>query len=116
MEEMTVDEFVQARVSPELQPVVAKIRALMKECAPRAEELVSYGLPCYRGKRVFALFSPNKRDITFSFTRGVQFEDKYQLLSGHGVSARNVKIKTLAEVNEDALRYYIRQALEFDAK
>ena len=116
MKDPKMEEFVKTRVPPELLPVVARIRSLMKEFAPDAEELISYGLPCYRGKRIFALFSPNKKDITFSFTRGVQFEDKFNLLRGNGVSARHVKIKSLADVNEDALRYYIKQALEFDAK
>ena len=111
-----VDEFVKVRVSPDFQPVAARIRALMEECAPQAEELISYGLPCYRGKRIFALFSSNPKGITFSFTRGVQFEDRYNLLRGKGVSTRHVKLKGLADINEEALRYYIRQALELDAK
>jgi hypothetical protein len=37
------------------------------------------------------------------FSRSAEFEDRYGLLQGKGK-------------NTDALRYYIRQALEFDAK
>ena len=113
---MSVDDFVQAKVLPELQPVVAMIRALMKECAPDAQESISYGIPAYKGRRIFAVISPTKKDITLSFSRGTQFEDKYGLLKGVGKVSRHVKIKNLASANMDALRYYIRQALEFDAK
>ena len=111
-----MDDFVDTRVLPELQPVVALIRELMKECAPHAKEAISYGLPTYKGQRIFAVISPTKKDITFSFSRGSQFEDKYGLLRGVGKSSKHIKIKSLASANQEALRYYIKQALEFDAK
>ena len=113
---MTVDDFIQARVLPEFRPVVAMIRELMKECAPAVTEAISYGIPAYKGNRILAVISPTKKDVTFSFSRGVQFEDKYGLLRGVGKSSRHVKIKNLAGANLDALRYYIKQALEFDEK
>ena len=113
---MTVDEFVQARVLPRFHPVVAMIRELMKECAPNVQELISYGIPAYRGKRILAVISPTKKDITFSFSRGVQFEDKYGLLRGVGKSSKHVKLKDAATANREALRYYIKQALELDKK
>ena len=116
MSSMTVDEFVQARVLPEFHPIVAMLRQLMKECAPNLTEAISYGIPAYKGKRILAVISPTKQDITFSFSRGTQFEDKYGLLRGVGKSSRHVKIKNLAGANLEALRHYIRQALEFDAK
>jgi uncharacterized protein YdhG (YjbR/CyaY superfamily) len=116
MDKMSVDEFVNLKVLPELQPVVTMIRALMKECAPEAQELISYGIPAYKTKRIIAVISPTKKDITLSFSRGVQFEDRYGLLKGVGKSSKHVKVKNLASANVDALRYYIQQALEFDKK
>ena len=116
MENMTVDDFVKMKVLPELQPIVAMIRELMKDCAPNAQEVISYGIPVYKAKRILAVISPTKKDITFSFSRGAEFEDKYDLLQGVGKVSKHVKIKNLANANKDALRYYIQQALEFDAK
>jgi hypothetical protein len=88
----------------------------MKECAPDAKEIISYGIPAYKAKRILAVISPTKKDITFAFSRGAEFEDKYGLLQGVGKVSKHVKIKHLADANKDALRYYIQQALEFDAK
>jgi uncharacterized protein YdhG (YjbR/CyaY superfamily) len=116
MDKMTIDEFVKVNVLPELQPIVTMIRELMKECAPQAQESISYGIPAYKVNRILAVISPTKKDITFSFSRGVRFEDKYGLLRGAGKSSRHVKIKSLATANQDALRYYIQQALEHDAQ
>jgi hypothetical protein len=111
-----VDEFVKHKVLPEFHDVVAMLRELMRECAPHATEKISYGLPMWIGKWTLAWISPTKKDITFGFTFGAEFEDKYGLLKGKGKNARHVKIKKLADANQDALRYYIRQALERDGR
>jgi hypothetical protein len=116
MDKLTVDEFVKTKVLPEFQPIVAKIRELMSECAPDATEGISYGIPVFKKKKIFAVISPNKKGITFSFTHGTEFEDRYNLLRGVGSVSRHVKIKNLANVNKEALRYYIKQALEIEAK
>jgi uncharacterized protein YdhG (YjbR/CyaY superfamily) len=116
MKQMTVDEFVRTKVLPELRPVVGMIRELMKECAPEAQESISYGIPAYKLRRIIAVISPTKKDITFSFSRGVQFKDKYGMLKGVGKSSKHVKIKSLATANKAALRYYIKQAVKLDAK
>jgi len=116
MNHMTVSDFVKDRVLPELRPVVGMIRELMKECAPEAQERISYGIPAYKLRRIIAVISPTKKDITFSFSRGAQFGDKYGLLKGVGKSSKHVKIKSLAAANKAALRYYIKQAVKSDAK
>lgn len=111
---MTVDEFVERKVLTEFKPIVAAIRSLVKESAPKAEELMSYGLPMYKQKRTFAWISPGKQGITLSFMRGVGFDDRYGLLRGTAKHARYVKLKNVGEINKPALRYYIKQALKLD--
>lgn len=115
MTSLTVDDVIKARVQPGLQPVVAMIRGLMKECAPEAQEIISYGIPAYRVRRIVAVISPTKQDITFSFSRGAEFEDRYGLLGGTGHKSKFVKMKSVASANQEALRYYIKQALEIEA-
>ncbi|HEX2923388.1 MAG TPA: DUF1801 domain-containing protein [Chloroflexota bacterium] len=113
---MTVDEFVETRVLPEYRGIVTMIRQLMHEVAPDAAEVISYGIPAYRGKHILAVISPTKKDITLAFSRGAEFEDKYGLLRGVGKASKHVKIKSLDAADKDALRYYMRQALELDAR
>jgi hypothetical protein len=111
---MTVDEFVKLRVLPEYQDVVAEIRKVMRQYAPDAEELVSYGIPGYRRNRMIAVISPTKQGITLAFSRGASFEDEYGLLEGAGKVSKNVRMRKLSEVNKPAIRYYIKQAIEHD--
>lgn len=111
-----VDEFVQTKVLPEFRPIVEMLRQMMREVAPGAREVISYGIPAYKGKRILAVISPTKKDITFAFSRGAEFEDQYGLLRGVGKVSKNVKIKDLGTVDKAALRYYIEQALELDKR
>ncbi len=109
-----VDEFVMRKVLPGYRDIVAELRKLVRECAPDAKEVMSYGVPMYKRKRTLAVISPTKKGITFAFSRGADFEDKYGLLEGVGKVSKNVRMKDLKDVNKRALRYYMRQALEFD--
>jgi uncharacterized protein YdhG (YjbR/CyaY superfamily) len=113
---LTVDEFVKTRVLPELQPVVVMLRELMREMAPDATEEISYGIPMYQGRKIVAFINPTKKDSTFGFSHGGEFEDKFNLLRGTGKVSKHIKIKNLQSVNKDALHYSIRQALAYDEK
>ena len=112
----TVDAFVEERVLPEFRDIVTMLREMMRECAPHATERISYGLPMWIGNSTLAWISPTQRDITFGFTYGREFEDRYGLLKGSGKHARHVKIRRLAEANQEALRSYIQQAVERDSR
>ena len=112
----TTDEFLNHRVLPEHLPIVAMLRALMKECAPKAKEQISYGILMWKQTRGLAVVSPTKKDITFAFSQGAKFEDKYKLLQGVGKVSKHVKIKNLKEAPKAALKYYIKQAVQLDAR
>jgi hypothetical protein len=113
---MDVDEFVKSKVLPEFWDVVALIRRYMRELVPDARESISYGIPAYKMRKIFAVISPTKKDITLSFSRGIQFEDKYNLLRGVGKSAKHIKFKNVDGVKREVLAYYVKQALEIDKK
>jgi hypothetical protein len=112
----TVEDFLKAKVRPEHRAIVAMLRALMRTAAPRAEEVVTYGILGWKGNRILAVVSPTRKDITFSFSRGAEFEDRFGLLGGVGKVSKYVKLEALDSVSKAALRYYIKQAVAIDAK
>ncbi len=72
-------------------------------------------MPVYKGKSLFAWINPPKKDVTLSFTRGVQMEDRYGLLKGTAkAGTRHVRMRNVAELNKHALKYSIKQALKLD--
>ena len=113
---MTVDEFVESKVLPEFKPIVAAIRSVMKESAPGAREVISYGVPMYIQRTAVAWITPSKSGISFGFQQGAYFEDRYGLLRGAGKHAKNVRMRKLSDVNRPALKYYIKQALKQDKR
>ena len=113
---MSVDEFIEKKVLPQYRGIVAAIRELMHQEAPEAKEQMAYGVPTFRRNKIFAVISPTKKGITLAFSMGAEFEDKYGLLEGEGKVSKNVRMKSLDEVNLEALRYYVKQALEIDTK
>jgi hypothetical protein len=112
----TVDDFVSQSVLPQFRPIVEALRQLMREAAPNTRERISYGIPAWRGRRIVAVISPTKKDITFAFSKGAHFDDRYGLLKGVGNTSKHVKLKSLEDVDAEVLRYYIQQALDFDEK
>ena len=70
-----IDAFAQARLTPEYQEFLTRIRELMAEHAPDAAEVISSGSPAWRGRRILAIISPSKTHLTFAFERGASFTD-----------------------------------------
>jgi len=112
--EMTVDEFVNTKVLAQFRPVAQMLRNLMREHVPDAREHISYGIPNYTRNKGLAVISPTKKDITFAFSRGASFEDKYDLLQGVGHVSKHIKLRSVDDAAEEVLLYYVDQALKFD--
>jgi hypothetical protein len=109
-----VDAFVKRRVQPEHHAVVAVVRKLMRELAPDATELITYGIPGWKRNRIIAVLSPTRKDVTLAFSRGAEFEDKHGLLQGVGKVSKNLKLREPKDVSKTVLRYYVKQALKHD--
>ena len=113
---MTVDEFVQSQIDPQHHALVAALRALMRECAPDAVEAVSYNMPVWKGRAIFAYITANQKGITLGFVQGVRLVDRHGLLRGNAKWARHLKLKDASKIPAEAVRDYVQQALALDAQ
>jgi hypothetical protein len=113
---LTVDEFVEKKVVPEYRDIVKDVRALIRTAVPDAQEAISYGIPMYRLNKVLAWINPSTSGVTVGFTYGKAFEDRFGLLRGSAKHSRHVRIRTPAELNRAALRYYLKQAAAYDRR
>ena len=107
---------MKGELTPALRPVLAAVREIMRESAPKATEMLSYGIPLWVGSRHIAFIGSVKNDIKLGFVNGLKLEDKYQLLKGKGKVTRHLVLKSVDDVSKTVLRYYIKQALKLDAK
>lgn len=115
-----IELFIQTKILPEYQPIVKKFRKLIKEKFPNIKEEMRggtekyHGIPVYRFNKIIISVSPTKKGITFSFTEGKKFKDKYSLLEGVGNKTLNLRISDAKNFNSQVFEYYIKQAIKFD--
>ncbi|MEJ0022267.1 MAG: DUF1801 domain-containing protein [Alphaproteobacteria bacterium] len=58
----TIDDYI-AAAAPEARPILKKIRRIMRKAAPRAEEIISYRMPAFRGNGVLVYFAAFKKHV-----------------------------------------------------
>jgi hypothetical protein len=116
-----IELFIESKVLPEYRAVVDKFRRLIKSEFPDLKEEMRggtekyYGVPVYRYHRIIITLSPTKKGITFSFSDGKKFEDKYSLLEGEGNKTLNLRVSNVEDFQEEIFRYYITQAIALDS-
>lgn len=116
----TIENFIQDKVLPEYQPILRAFRTLIRNDFPELKEEMRggteayYSVPVYRLNHIVITISPTKQGITFAFSEGKAFKDKYKMLEGVGNKTLNIRLKSIDEFNADKMRYYIRQAVAID--
>src|ERR1700753_139726 len=111
---MTVDEYIAEKVQPDHLGMLKQLRKLMRATAPQANEIISYGVIMWRGKRGLWVINPTKNGLTLSFSQGASFDDPYHLLTGAGNVAKTVWLQQPSDINEAAFKHYMTQALKHD--
>lgn len=115
-----IDKFISEKVLDKYQSIVNKFRELIKNNYPEIKEEMMggtekyYGVPVYRNKKIIITLSPTKTGITFSFSEGKRFEDKYSFLEGKGNKTLNLRLSKEEDYNDEIMNYYIKQAIKFD--
>lgn len=117
-----INDFIEQKVLSEYRPLVEAFRELVQKDFPELQEEMRggteayYSVPVYRLNRIVITLSPSKQGITFAFSEGKSFEDKYKLLEGVGNKTLNIRLHSIDEFDADTMRYYIQQAIDIDKK
>lgn len=110
-------EDVISGASPEIQEIAHAIRALLADVMPNITEvawgqqkIAGYGVGPKKMSEQFCYVSPFKKHINFGFYYGADLDDPTGLLEGSGKVMRHIKIRTLEELNQPAVRNLVEQA------
>jgi hypothetical protein len=124
MKASTVDELIPMLPRNE-QLIVKRLRALVKECLPKAEENLTYGVPYYRHHKLICFIWPpsvywgpvDKRGaaaskgVTLGFNYGHQMSNDQGLLLAEGRKQVYVMyFKTLSEIDDAVVRTELYEA------
>jgi hypothetical protein len=107
------------RTTPEVRPIVERLRALMAEVLPEATEtvdlpdnLLAYGTGRKLRDLVVGII-PHAAHVNVQLADAVDLADPAGLLEGTGKRIRHVKNRSLADAERPALRDLIRAQWEF---
>ncbi len=96
---------------PELSQIITILRQYVKEHSPNIEEAVKYGGLVFldQGELLGGLFL-RKAFVTMEFSFGYKLQDPNSTLEGSGKFRRNIKLKTLQDIEEKQAKDFIKQA------
>ena len=99
---------------PELRPIVERLREASTAAMPDTQEIVYHDALGYSptgspfDRVVYIL--PAKKHVTLGFFFGTHLEDPAHLLVGSGHRMRHVKVRTLEEAGDPALKELLEAA------
>lgn len=103
-----VDTLVK-KLNPKLRELAEKLRVIVKKVLPNAVETVKWGNPTYivDGKNVAWLLT-YKDHVDLGFFKGAQLKSKF--LEGTGKGLRHIKVRSVADINEEEFTRLLREA------
>ncbi len=105
-----------ASKNPKLEPVVNKLRALVKRTLPETTESINaWGIPTFESNGPFAYFMVNKNHLTLGFVMGTSLADSAKLLEGTGKNLRHVKIRSVEDLQQQGLSELLLEASRLNA-
>jgi hypothetical protein len=118
----SVDEIIQALPKAE-QVIVKRLRALILECLPLAEEKNSYGVPFYRRNRMICFIWPpcvswgpkkqeyEQKGVTLGFCQGNLLANADGVLLAEGrKQVYCMYFKSVKEIDDDQIRALLFEA------
>lgn len=60
----SIDEYI-SEFPPDIQKILNQIRTAIKKAAPKATEIISYGMPAFKQNKVLVYFAVGKNHIGF---------------------------------------------------
>jgi len=106
----TIDAYI-AQFPPGVQATLNKIRAVIKETAPQAEERISYGMPGFYQKGMLVWFGGHKDFIGF-YPTGEGMEAFKDQLTAYKTSKGAVQFPLDQPIPYDLIRKMVKYRLE----
>ncbi len=111
----TVDDYL-AGCPSEWQAVLGQLRKIIRQAAPRADEMLNWGKPWYWQQGMLCYFSAGKSHVTLGFRRATELRDPQGLFEGTGKSMRHVKIRGPADIRPRQFAAWVRESVRLNGR
>ncbi len=110
----TIDEYI-AGYPPDVQAIMHKIRAVIRETAPQAQERISYGMPGFYQNGMLVWFG-GRKDFIGVYPTGEGVEAFKDELHGYTITKGAVHFPLNQPMSYDLIRKMVRSRMEANAK
>lgn len=102
-----------SKQAPPVQAILHKLHALVGEVAPHATSLIKWGVPFFmNGERYLASTPAFKSHVGLVIhTSAAKLKDPHGKLEGTSEAARQLKIKTLGDIDDAEVKGWLKVAL-----
>jgi hypothetical protein len=113
----TFEELMEMTV-PEIRPIARRLREIVADIDPNHVEVVrlgdraaTFGVGPKKMSEAYTYILPHNKWVNLGFFRGSLLPDPAGLLEGTGAKMRHVKIRSVAEAEQAAVRRLIEVSL-----
>jgi uncharacterized protein YdhG (YjbR/CyaY superfamily) len=106
----TVDDYL-ASLSPEQRAVLGRIREVIREAAPEAEERISYRIPLYRQHGDVVGFAAFKNHLSLFVTNSAVRDEFADELAEFDVKHTTVRFSISKPLPDDLIRRIVKYRL-----
>lgn len=92
--------------------ILQKIREIVFKNYKKTEERMMYGGIMFSLKDDFSGIFARKNHVSFEFINGFKMKDPDKLLEGTGKLRRHLKIKSLSDIKDKKVDFFVKQATE----
>lgn len=115
MTEKTVDGYI-AGLSEDQAAIVTRLRTLIQQAAPDAQETFKWSQPVYEQGGPFCYIKAFKSTVNFGFWRGVDLKAPDGLLQGSGEKMRHIKLAQTNEIDPTVFADLVHQAVQLNTE
>lgn len=100
-----------ANRAPEVKAIAKKLRSIVMEVLPTAEEVTYLGwnVALYRDKKEICSIAPMKQRCNFFLAMGARVSDPDKLLQGTGTRIRHIQITSVRDIPVAKLKRMIKE-------
>ena len=105
----TVDAWM-SDLEPSLRDIAEDLRRLVLEADPSLKEAVKWGNPVYEKNGPVCYLAATKAYVSLGFFKGASLTDPGGRIDGTGKKMRHLKVRSLANVEDEQYRAWVREA------
>lgn len=97
-------------IANQLRKILAEILPGITEVNWKTQQIAGYGVGEKKMSEHFCYIAPLKSHVNLGFMYGADLDDPNELMEGSGKALRHIKIKSLDQANDPAVRKLIQKA------